>query len=56
MSEADMRGVDAKSATLERTRDEVLLAARPLPPDEDVVIGDLAEDEGRLFLEAIVAA
>jgi hypothetical protein len=56
MSKADMPGVDPKSATLERTRDEVLRAARPLPPDEDVVIGDLTEDEDRLFLEAIVAA
>lgn len=56
MSEADMRGVGPKSATLERTRDEVLRAARPLPPDQDVLIRDLTEDEDRLFLEAIVGA
>lgn len=56
MSEADVRKNGPRSAMLERTRDEVLRVARPLPPDEDVVIGDLTEDEDRLFLEAIVAA
>jgi len=56
MSEADMHRTGSKRATLERTRDEVLQAARPLPPDEDVLIGDLTDDEDRLFLEAIAAA
>ena len=56
MSEAEMRGSGAKSAALERSRDEVLRLARPLPPDEDALIGDLSEDEDRLFLEAIVGA
>ena len=41
-------------ATLERSREEVLGAARPLPPDEDVVIRELSEEEDRLFLEAIL--
>jgi hypothetical protein len=41
-------------ATLERSREAVLSAARPLPPDEDVVIEDLSEAEDRLFLEAIL--
>ena len=37
-------------ATLERSREDVLGAARPLPPDEDVVIRELSEEEDRLFL------
>jgi hypothetical protein len=41
---------------LERGREEVLDAARPLPPDEDVLIGDLTEEEDRLFLGAIMSA
>jgi len=32
----------------------VLDAARPLPPDEDVVNDELSEDEDRLFLAAIL--
>jgi hypothetical protein len=34
----------------------VLAAARPLPPDEDVLIDDLTEDEDRLFLAAVLEA
>jgi hypothetical protein len=30
-------------------------AARPLPPDEEVLIGDLTEDEDRVFFEAILS-
>jgi hypothetical protein len=56
MSETDMHDSGPKSETLERTRDEVLRAARPLPPDEDVLISDLTDDEDRLFLEAVAAA
>jgi hypothetical protein len=56
VSEADMHRTGPSSATFERTRDEVLREARPLPPDDDVLIGDLTEDEDRLFLEAISAA
>ena len=41
-------------ATLERSREDVLDAARPLPPDEDVVIRELSEEEDRLFLGAIL--
>jgi hypothetical protein len=46
----------ASGATLERDREEVLDAARPLPPDEETLIGDLTEDEDRLFLAAILSA
>ena len=56
MSEAEMRGSGPRSVALERTRDEVLRLARPLPPDEDALIGDLSEEKDRLFLEAIVGA
>jgi hypothetical protein len=31
-------------------------AAQPLPPDDEVLIGDLTEEEDRLFLEAIMSA
>jgi hypothetical protein len=56
MSEAEMGGSGLRSTSLERGRDEVLRLARPLPPDEDTLIGDLSEDEDRIFLEAIIGA
>jgi hypothetical protein len=40
--------------TLERSREEVLEETRPLPPDEDVVIEELSDDEDRLFLAVIL--
>jgi hypothetical protein len=39
---------------LERDKRDVLDAARPLPPDEDVMIGDLTQDEDRLFIATIL--
>jgi len=56
MSEADAHGTRSGGTTLERGRAEVLDAARPLPPNEEVLIGDLTEEEDRLFLEAIMSA
>jgi hypothetical protein len=56
MSEPDVHKSAAKGTTLERDRNHVLGAARPLPPDADVLIGDLTEDEDRLFLAAILEA
>ena len=56
MSEADAHGTGSGGTTLERDREEVLRAARPLPSDEEVLIGDLTEDEDRLFLEVIMSA
>lgn len=56
MSEADARAASSTGTTLERSRNEVLTAARPLPPDADVLMDDLAEDEDRLFLSAILSA
>jgi hypothetical protein len=32
------------------------LLRAPLPPDEDVLIDDLTEDEDRLFLAAVLEA
>ena len=37
-------------------QEEVLEAARPLPPDEEALIADLTEKEDRLFIEAIMDA
>ena len=34
--------------------EDVLGATRPLPPDEDVAIRELSEEEDRLFLGAIL--
>lgn len=56
MSEADVYGAGSSGWTQEKGRTEVLDAARPLPPDEVVVIGDLTEEEDRLFLAAILGA
>jgi hypothetical protein len=44
----------ADGITLERSREDVLEAARPLPPDEDVVIEELSDDEDRQFLAVIL--
>ena len=51
-----MTTVASKGTTLERDRNGVLDAARPLPPNTDVLIDDLTEDEDRLFLAAILEA
>jgi hypothetical protein len=53
MSEPHVRGSASGGISLERNRDEVLAAARPLPDDEDVVIEELTESEDQLFLAAI---
>jgi hypothetical protein len=56
MSEPEVHKSASKGTTLERDRNDVLGAARPLPPDADVLIDDLTEDEDRLFLAAILEA
>ena len=56
MSEAGAHGTGSGGTRLERDREEVLNAARPLPHDEEVLIRDLTEEEDRLFLEAIMGA
>ena len=56
MSESSARRPNVKGTTLERERNEVLDAARPLPPDEDVLIGELTDEEDHLFLAAILDA
>ena len=45
-----------RGGSLERNREEVLAAARPLPPHEDMVIEDLTDEEERVFVEAILDA
>jgi hypothetical protein len=56
MSEQHVPEPSGDGPTLQQGRDDVLDAARPLPPDEDVVIDDLSEDEDQLFLAAIFSA
>jgi hypothetical protein len=56
VSESEVRRSASKGTTLERDRNDVLDAARPLPPDADVLIEDLTEDEDRLFQAAILEA
>ena len=56
MSEPEVYRSASKGTTLERDRNDVLDAARPLTPDADVLIDDLTEDEDRLFLTAILEA
>jgi hypothetical protein len=56
MSEANVHGTGSSGTAQERDRTEVLGGARPLPPDDEVVIGDLTEEEDRLFLAAILSA
>jgi len=41
------------TGSLELPVEELLRRAWPLPPHEEMVIDDLTEEEGRLFLEAI---
>ena len=55
MSEADAHGPGSSGTTLDRGRQEVLDAARPPPPDEELLIGDLSDEEDRLFFEAIMS-
>jgi hypothetical protein len=56
MSEPELRKPASKGVSLERSREDVLRAARPLPPDDEVLIEDLTEDEDRIFLDAILNA
>jgi hypothetical protein len=54
VSEPGVREPASNGVTLERGREAVLAAARPLPPVEEMLIDDLTEDEERLFVEAIL--
>lgn len=56
MSEPEARKLASQGVTRERDKDDVLAVARPLPPDEDVLIDGLTEDEDRLFLAAVLEA
>ena len=56
MSEPEAHKQIPPEMTQERDKDNVLAAARPLPPDEDALISDLTEDEDRLFLVAVLDA
>ena len=56
MSEPEVPKSARESVTQERSRDDVLAAARPLPLDENVLMDDLTEEEDRLFLAAVLDA
>jgi hypothetical protein len=56
MSEPESYGPAPFGASLERSREEVLAAARPLPPHEEMIIEDLTDEEESIFLEAIFNA
>lgn len=56
MSEPRVHGSVPRGVTLERSREDVLDAARPLPSDEDALIEGLTEDEDRQFLGVILDA
>jgi hypothetical protein len=56
MSEPEAHKLVPRGVTQERDKDDVLAAARPLPPDDEVLIDDLTEDEDRLFLAAVLDA
>ena len=56
MPDADSRKPAFKGANLERSREDVLRAARPLPPDDEVLIEDLTEHENRVFFDVILNA
>ena len=56
MSEPAAPQPASRGASLEWSREEVLAAARPLPPDEDAVIEGLTDEEERIFIEAIFDA
>jgi hypothetical protein len=56
MSEHEARDRASKGAALQRSKEEVLAAARPLPPHEEMLIEDLTDEEERVFVEAILDA
>jgi hypothetical protein len=56
MSEPAARPPASTGASLERSREEVLAAARPLPPDEDALMEGLSDEEERIFVEAVSGA
>jgi hypothetical protein len=56
MSKPKTEPDESRGASLERSREEILAAARPLPPIEEMLIDDLTDDEDRIFLETIFNA
>jgi hypothetical protein len=54
MSELEAHDPVSYGGTLERSREDVLGSARPLPLDGEMVIEELSDDEDRLFLAAVL--
>jgi hypothetical protein len=53
---ADDQGRRSPGESLEVPREELLARARPLPPHEDMVIGELTDEEAAAFWAAITQA
>jgi hypothetical protein len=53
---ADDQGHRSPGESLEVPREELLARARPLPPHEDMVIGELTDEEAAAFWAAITQA
>jgi hypothetical protein len=56
MSEPGAREPASSGVSLERSQQESLEAARPLPPHEEMLIDNLTDEEERIFVEAILNA
>lgn len=56
MSEQETGRPVPYSATLERSREDILNSARPLPWDEEMVFKDLTDEEEASFLAALLDA
>ena len=54
MSELEAHEPASDGGTLERSRDDVLDAARPLPSGNEMVIEELSDDEDRIFVATIL--
>lgn len=56
MSNPDSVPSTRDGASREVSKEEVLAAARPLPPIEEMLIEGLTDDEGQRFLDTILTA
>jgi hypothetical protein len=56
MSEPQADKQRLRGRSLERRREDVLAAAKPLRADEDALIEDLTDDEASTFLAVILEA
>jgi hypothetical protein len=55
MATEPVQGPFENEPSLELPVEELIRRARPLPPHEEMIIDDLTEEEGRLFIEACLS-